>query len=345
MDRIDLRSDTVTQPTPAMRQAMAKAEVGDDVFGEDPSINRLQEMAAERMGKDAGLFVPSGTMGNLTAVLTHCQRGDEVIMGDRGHTFLFEGGGVSALGGVLVHILPNLADGSLELGLLESSIRPDDVHQPVTKLVILENTHNRCGGVILSKQYTENVGMFVHGRNILLHLDGARIFNASVALGLSAKELAGSSDSVTFCLSKALCAPVGSVLCGSDDFIRRARRIRKMLGGGMRQAGVLAAAGIVALEQMVDRLDDDHRHAKKLAEGLVNIPGLCLSFGMPQTNMVFAELTEKVTKTGKLIVDELRNENIFIGIVGPRNFRLVTHYWVDDFGIEKTIKAMKKAVS
>ena len=345
MGNIDLRSDTVTHPTPAMREAMAKAEVGDDVFREDPTINRLQELAAERMGKEAGLFVPSGTMGNLAAVLTHCQRGDEAIMGDRGHTFLFEGGGVSALGGVLVHTLPNLPDGSLDLSMLESAIRPDDVHHPVTRLVILENTHNRCGGVVLSKKYTEQVGKFAHDRNLLFHLDGARIFNASVALGLPARALAEPADSVTFCLSKALCAPVGSVLCESNDFIRRARRIRKMLGGGMRQAGVLAAAGIVALEQMIDRLAEDHQRAKKLAEGLAEIPGLRLSFGLPQTNMVFAELTEKVTKTGRQVVEELKEENILIGNVGSRNFRMVTHYWVDDQGIEMTLKAVQKAVS
>ena len=345
MDRIDLRSDTVTQPTPAMRQAMAKAEVGDDVFGEDPTINRLQELAAERMGKEAGLFVPSGTMGNLAAVLTHCQRGDEAIMGDRGHTFLFEGGGVSALGGILVHTLPNLPDGTMELGLMSSAIRPDDVHHPVTRLVILENTHNRCGGVVLSKVYTEEVGRFVDGRNILLHLEGARIFNASVALGMPARELAAPADSVTFCLSKALCAPVGSVLCGSNEFVQKARRVRKMLGGGMRQAGVLAAAGIVALEQMVDRLAEDHANAKKLAEGLAEIPGVRLSFGLPQTNMVFAELTERVTLTGKQVVEELKKDNIFIGNVGPRNFRMVTHYWVDANGIEKTLKAMNGVVA
>lgn len=345
MDRIDLRSDTVTQPTPAMREAMAKAEVGDDVFGEDPSINKLQEMAAERMGKEAGLFVPSGTMGNLAAVLTHCQRGDETIMGDQGHTFLFEGGGVSALGGVLVHTLPNLPDGSLDLSQIELAIRPDDVHHPVTRLVILENTHNRCGGTILTKEYTEKVAAFLNKRRILLHLDGARIFNAAIALGLPAEDLAKPADSVTFCLSKALCAPVGSVLCGSNEFIRKARRIRKMLGGGMRQAGVIAAAGIIALEQMVDRLADDHQRARKLAEGLAGIPGVRLSFGLPQTNMVFAELTEEVAKNGKQVVDELKKENILIGNVGPRNFRMVTHYWVDNKDIDRTLDAMKKAVS
>lgn len=345
MDRIDLRSDTVTQPTPAMREAMAKAEVGDDVFGEDPSINKLQEMAAERMGKEAGLFVPSGTMGNLAAVLTHCQRGDETIMGDRGHTFLFEGGGVSALGGVLVHTLPNLPDGSLDLSQIELAIRPDDVHHPVTRLVILENTHNRCGGTILTKEYTEKVAAFLNKRRILLHLDGARIFNAAIALELPAEDLAKPADSVTFCLSKALCAPVGSVLCGSNEFIRKARRIRKMLGGGMRQAGVIAAAGIIALEQMVDRLAEDHQRARKLAEGLAGIPGVRLSFGLPQTNMVFAELTEGVAKNGKQVVDELKKENILIGNVGPRNFRMVTHYWVDNKDIDRTLDAMKKAVS
>jgi len=344
MDMIDLRSDTVTRPTPAMRKAMAKAEVGDDVFGEDPTINRLQEMSAERMGKQAGLFVPSGTMGNLAAVLTHCQRGDEAIMGDRGHTFLFEGGGVSALGGVMVHTLPNLPDGNLDLSQIEAAIRPDDIHHSITRLVILENTHNRCGGVILSPTYTEKVGKLLEKRKILLHLDGARIFNAAVALGVPARTLAEPADSVTFCLSKALCAPVGSVLCGALEFIQKARRIRKMLGGGMRQAGVLAAAGIVALEQMVDRLSEDHLRAKKLADGLAQISGLRLSFGIPQTNMVFAELAQEVKKTGIEIVEELKRDNIRIGNVGPRMFRMVTHYWVGDLGIEKTLLAMKKAV-
>jgi threonine aldolase len=344
MEKIDLRSDTVTQPTPAMREAMAKAEVGDDVFGEDPTINQLQEMAADRMEKQAGLFIPSGTMGNLVAVLTHCQRGNEVVMGDKGHTFLFEGGGVSALGGVVIHTLPNQSDGTLEMKALESAIRPDDVHQPNTRLVILENTHNRCGGVILSQGYTEKVGTFVHDRNILLHLDGARIFNASVALGIPVNKLAQPADSVTFCLSKALCAPVGSVLCGSREFIQKARRIRKMLGGGMRQAGILAAAGIVALEQMIDRLVDDHQRARKLAEGLAQIQGLKLSFGLPQTNMVFVELTDTIQKSSIQILRELEKENIFIGNVGPRNFRLVTHYWVDDQAIEKTLKTLSKLI-
>jgi threonine aldolase len=331
MELIDLRSDTVTQPTPAMREAMAKAEVGDDVFGEDPTINRLQEMGAEKMGKQAGLFVPSGTMGNLLAVLAQCQRGDEVIMGDRGHTFLFEGGGVSALGGVMVHTLPNQPDGTLELNAIEAAIRPDDVHHPVTRLVILENTHNRCGGVILTPDYTRQV-------------NGARIFNAAAGLGISPSELTAPVDTVTFCLSKALCAPVGSVLCGSEEFIQRARRIRKMLGGGMRQAGVLAAAGIVALEQMVDRLGEDHQRAKQLASGLTEIPGLKLSMGLPQTNMVFVELSEKTKKTAKAIAEELKKENIKVGVVGPTMFRMVTHFWITDEGIERTLIGFTKAL-
>jgi threonine aldolase len=249
---IDLRSDTVTHPTPAMREAMARAEVGDDVFGDDPTVNRLQEMAAERMGKEAGLFVPSGTMGNLAAVLSHCGRGDEVILGSKSHTFLYEAGGVSALGGVHSHQASNQPDGTLDLGEVRGAIRSEDDHFPVTRLICLENTHNRCGGVALTVEYTRAAGELAHEHGLALHLDGARIFNAAVALGVEAGDLAAPADSITFCLSKALSAPVGSVLCGSKDFIARARRARKQLGGGMRQAGVLAAAGIVALETMVN---------------------------------------------------------------------------------------------
>lgn len=263
MDMIDLRSDTVTKPTLEMREAMAKAEVGDDVYGEDPTINRLQEAAAEKMGKEAGLFVPSGTMGNLIAVLVHCQRGEEAIMGDQGHTFVYEAGGISALGGVFPHTLPNQLDGTLRIDEIRSAIRPDDIHQPPTKLIILENTQNRCGGVVLSEEYISRVGVLAHEKGLKLHIDGARIFNASVAMKMDAKDMVQAADSITFCLSKGLCAPVGSVLCGSDEFIARAKRLRKMLGGGMRQAGILAAAGLVALDSMVDRLEEDHRRARE----------------------------------------------------------------------------------
>lgn len=338
---IDLRSDTVTKPTPEMRDAMAKAEVGDDVLGEDPTVNRLQEMAAKKMGKEAALFVTSGTMGNLLAVLTQCQRGDEVIMGDLGHTFLFEGGGISALGGIFPHILRNQPDGTLDLAEVRAAIRPDDIHQPVTRMVILENTHNRCGGVVLTPEYMKQVGELVKDRNLMLHLDGARIFNAAAASGVSARELAAEADSVTFCLSKGLCAPVGSVLCGTSDFIARAKRLRKMLGGGMRQAGVLAAAGIVALEQMTERLGEDHLRAKAIADGLAQIRGIQFEMGMPQTNMVFPSLSPEVPSHAAEIARRISEQGIRVGVVGERRFRLVTHYWINDEDVARVIEVFK----
>jgi threonine aldolase len=345
MDYIDLRSDTVTLPTPEMRAAMASAEVGDDVYGEDPTINRLQKMAAQRLGKEAGLFVPSGTMGNLASVLAHCGRGDEAIMGNLGHTFLFEAGGVAALGGVVPHTIPNQPDGTLKLEDILGAIRnPNDPHHPLSRLVILENTHNRCGGVPLSVEYTRQVGELAHSHGLLLHLDGARIFNAAVALQVPASELAGPADSVTFCLSKALCAPVGSVICGSAEFIKRAHRIRKQLGGGMRQAGVLAAAGIVALEQMVDRLADDHRRARQLAEGLARIPGIQLDILTPPSNMVFISLNDKVSASGAEVIARLHEHKVRVGAVGPRRFRLVTHYWIDDEAVEKALIAFAQVL-
>lgn len=344
MEFVDLRSDTVTKPTPAMRQAMAAAEVGDDVFGEDPTINRLQEMAAERMGKEAGLFVPSGTMGNLAGVLAHCGRGDEVILGDRGHTFLFEGGGIASFGGVHSYVLPNQPDGTLKLEDIRAAIRPDDVHDPVTRLIALENTHNRCGGVVLTPEYMAAVGALARENGLRVHLDGARIFNAAAALQVPAARLAEQVDSVTFCLSKALCAPVGSVLCGTRDFIYRARRIRKHLGGGMRQAGVLAAAGIIALEQMVDRLAEDHHRAKCLAEGLARIPGLKMESEVPPTNMVFATLDESLNVTAGDIARRLLEYGVKVGAVGERRFRMVTHYWIDDAGVSRAIEAFGKVL-
>jgi threonine aldolase len=341
---IDLRSDTVSLPTPEMRLAMADAELGDDVFGEDPTINRLQELAAERMGKEAGIFLPSGTMGNLTAILVHCGRGDEVIMGNLGHTFLYEGGGIAALGGVHPYTLPNQPDGTLELSAIRASIREDNVHYPVTRLVVLENTHNRCGGVPLKGDYLRAVGALAHGKGLKVHIDGARIFNAAAALGVLAQELAAPADSITFCLSKGLCAPVGSVLCGSQDFIYHARRIRKQLGGGMRQAGVLAAAGIVALEKMADRVGEDHLRARHLAEGLADIPGVVLDVGMPETNMVFFSLDETSVLNAGQIATRLATQGIRVGAVGERRFRLVTHYWITDQAVEKVILAFRDAI-
>ncbi len=342
MDVFDLRSDTVTKPTPEMRDAMARAEVGDDVFMEDPTINRLQELSAERMGKEAALFVPSGTMGNLIAVLAHCGRGDEAIVGNLGHTFFFEAGGISALGGVHPYVLQNQPDGTLRLEDVQNAVRTDDVHFPVSKLVILENTHNRCGGVPLTVDYTNKLAKLAHGKGLSVHLDGARIFNASAALNVDVKTLTGPVDSVTFCLSKGLCAPVGSVLCGSKDFIYRARRLRKQLGGGMRQAGVLAAAGIIALEKMSLRIAEDHTRARKLAAGLANIPGMVLEEGSPYTNMIFAGITDRVKLSAPEIASRLAEKGVLVGPIGPRRFRIVVHYWIDDLAVEKVIAIITK---
>lgn len=344
MDLIDLRSDTVTKPTPAMREAMAKAEVGDDVFGDDPTVNSLQEMAADLMGKEAGLFVPSGTMGNLAALLAHCQRGDEVIIGHKNHSFLFEAGGLSALGGIHSCQLQNQPDGSILPSDIESAIRPDDPHDPITRLVCLENTHNRCGGTVQTAEVTRRMADVAHQHGLKVHLDGARIFNAAAALGVSARELAVPADSVTFCLSKGLCAPVGSVLCGDTEFIRKAHRARKMLGGGMRQAGILAAAGIVALEKMTSRLGEDHRRARKLAEGLQANPRIRMEQGMPATNMVFFDLGSEVRKSTMQIEREMHELGILVHASGPRQFRLVTHYWIDDRAVDRTVGALIELV-
>ncbi len=344
MDYIDLRSDTVTQPTPAMREAMAKALVGDDVLGEDPTVNRLQEMAAARTGKEAGLFVASGTMGNLCAILAHGNRGDEAILGAHAHTFIFEGGGISALGGIHSHQVEEQPDGSLALEDVELAVRADDIHQPPTRLIALENTHNRCGGTYQSPQYTRNLVEFAKGKGLVVHLDGARIFNAAVAQGVEVKELTAPVDSVTFCLSKGLCAPVGSVLCGDIEFIDKARRIRKQVGGGMRQAGILAAAGIVALETMVGRLAEDHVRARNLAEGLRGINGLVLAPGAPATNMVFLDLSNEVALNAYQTAAKLKEYGVLVGTPGERRFRLVTHYWIDDEGIAETVNLFREVL-
>jgi len=345
MNIIDLRSDTVTLPTEQMRLAMASAKVGDDVYGEDVTVNLLQELAAEKMGKESGLFVPSGTMGNLIAVLAHCGRGDEVIMGDKAHTFLFEAGGTSALGGVHPHTIPNQSDGTLKIADIEGAIRGNDVHFPLSRLIILENTQNRCGGVPITASYTAAVAQIAHKNGMKLHLDGARIFNASTALENSAKSLAESVDSVTFCLSKGLCAPVGSVLCGSEEFIYTAKRIRKQLGGGMRQAGIIAAAGIVALETMIDRLVEDHHRAKRLSGELSCVDGLRIDKNSPHTNMLFLSLNQETGKTAREVAADMKEQGILIGTVGEYQFRLVMHYWIDDQGVERTVQAFKKVLS
>jgi threonine aldolase len=346
MNPVDLRSDTVTHPTTAMREAMAAADVGDDVYGEDPTVNRLQELAAGRLGKEAAVFVPSGTMGNLAAMLAYCQRGDEVILGHLAHTFLYEAGGVSALGGVHVHTVPNQPDGTLALEDLQAALRdPHDPHEPRSRLLSLENTHNRCGGAVLTPEYVQAAADLARENGLALHLDGARLFNAAVALEMDPKVLVEPVDSVTFCLSKALAAPVGSVICGSQEFVVRAHRIRKQLGGGMRQAGVLAAAGIVALEQMVDRLAEDHARARELAEGLGNLPGLKLDPGGPQTNILYLTLDESLPLDAPALVQQLSEFGIRVGDTGPRRLRLVTHYQVDAEGVRRTLQAFDRILA
>jgi threonine aldolase len=324
---------------------MASAELGDDVYGEDPTVNRLQAMAADRLGKEAALFVPSGTMGNLIAVLTHCTRGDEAIMGDCAHTFVYEAGGVAALGGVHPHTIPNQPDGTLLLEGIEHAIRGDDVHFPKSKLLILENTQNKCGGMSISRDYMLAAAGLAHEHGLAVHLDGARLFNAAVDQGVPAVDLVDMVESVTFCLSKGLCAPVGSVLCGSEDFIHEALRIRKQLGGGMRQAGVLAAAGILALEEMVDRLAEDHAHAKALAEGLAQIPGVSLDKGSPNTNMVYIKLDPGLGLDAETVANALKGEGILVGATGPRHFRLVCHYWIREEDIPVILSAFGKVLA
>jgi threonine aldolase len=338
MDYIDLRSDTVTKPTPEMREAMAEAEVGDDVYMDDPTVNQLQELAAQTLGKEDALFVPSGTMGNLIALMTHCQRGDEAIIGDRAHVNLHEAGGMSALGGIFPRALKNQTDGTLALDDIRAAIQTPDVHHAITRLVCLENTQNFCGGVPLSAEYTRAVGKIAREHHLALHIDGARIFNAAAALNVSVKDLVKPADSVMFCLSKGLVAPVGSILVGTKKFINRARHLRKMLGGGMRQAGILAAAGIVALEKMPARLEQDHLRAKKIFDALKIIRGLVLD-AYSSTNMIFFNLADDVPLSNERLVDEMKKRGVLISALGARRFRLVTHYWIDDADAKQTALA------
>lgn len=341
MEWIDLRSDTVTEPTPEMREAMANAELGDDVYGEDPTVNHLQELSAQMLGKEAALFVPSGTMGNLAAILAHCARGDEIIIGDRSHTYLYEAGGVSALGGIHTFVVKNRDDGTVPHDEIEAAIRADNDHFPITSLICLENTHNRCGGSVLSVDYIQEVGRIARKYGLGLHIDGARIFNAAIALDVSPAELVASADSVTFCLSKSLCAPAGSVICGENAFIQKTLRARKMLGGGMRQVGVLAAAGIVALESMVDRLGEDHIKARRLAETLAELPGISLEYETPATNMIFLKLDDEAPISSEDLVRRFADKRIKISASSGGQVRLVIHYWIDDGALAQITEAFR----
>lgn len=340
---VDLRSDTVTLPTPAMRQAMATAELGDDVFGEDPTVNRLEAMAAELMGKEAALLLTSGTMGNLVGVLSHCQRGDEAIVGDQAHVFMYEVASCAAVGGVQLRTVPNIG-GKLDPVALDAAFRVPNIHFPRTALVCLENTHNRCGGAVLTPEYTSDIARLAHQRGAKVHLDGARIFNAAVYLGIPARRLTEDVDSVTFCLSKGLSAPVGSLLCGSAEYIARARKLRKMLGGGMRQAGVIAAAGIVALEQMVERLAEDHDNARYLARALASIPGLRLDPDAVQTNIVIIEVTDQ-RFDAQSFIGALLEQGVKVTYFGGRSVRMVTHYGITRDDVEFAIRAVNRVLS
>ncbi|RQM78154.1 low-specificity L-threonine aldolase [Aeromonas jandaei] len=331
MRYIDLRSDTVTQPTDAMRQAMLHAEVGDDVYGEDPSVNALEAYGAKLLGKQAALFVPSGTMSNLLAVMSHCQRGEGAILGAGAHIYRFEAQGSAVLGSVALQPLPMQRDGTLAFDDIKAALAPDDVHFVQTRLICLENTHN---GKVLPLSYLQEMGAFVAKHGLKLHLDGARLFNAAVASDIPAEVIAAPFDSISICLSKGLGAPVGSLLVGDRDFIARARRLRKMVGGGMRQAGMLAKAGLFALEQHVARLADDHRRAKRLAEGLAALSGIELDLSQVQSNMVFLRLAKG--EPAQLLAFMKERGILFSGY---GELRLVTHLQINDDDIEEVIDA------
>jgi threonine aldolase len=341
---IDLRSDTVTKPTAAMRAAMDAAEVGDDVYGEDPTVNQLEAMVAEMLGMEAAVFVASGTMGNLISVLSHCGRGDEMILGDRSHIFRAEQGGAAALGGVHPHTVRNQADGTLDLNEVAEAIRADDPHNPITRLICLENTQNFCGGRVLSTEYMDAAGQLAHDHGLKLHVDGARLWNAAVALNISPARLVKAADSVSVCLSKGLGAPVGSVVAGSAEFIARARRNRKLVGGSMRQAGVIAAAGIVGVTEMVERLGDDHANAKTLAQGLAELDGIEIDPETVETNIVFFTITQP-DLTGVQLAQGLRSQGVLLNAAPGKRMRAVLNHHVGAEDVQTTLSAFKQVLS
>jgi threonine aldolase len=334
---IDLRSDTVTRPTEAMRQAMARAEVGDDVYGDDPTVNRLQDMSAERLGFEAALFTASGTQANLIAMLSHCGRGDEYIVGQRAHTYRSEGGGAAVLGSIQPQPVEHQMDGSLDPAAVEQAIKPDDIHNARTKLICMENT---ISGKVLPMENLQRTREVADRYGLAMHLDGARIFNAAVKLGVDVSAISSHFDSVAFCLSKGLGAPMGSILCGSRDFIKEAVRWRKMTGGGMRQIGIVAAAGIIALEQHVDRLAEDHDNAWRLASALEPLSGISVDLQQVQTNMLFAT---PLTMTPAELAAKLSASGVLINARHP--VRLVTHLDISAKDIERVIEQFSKALT
>ena len=336
MHVIDLRSDTTTLPTQEMRKAMYEAEVGDDSRGDDPTVKRLDEMAADITGKEAALLVPSGTMGNLISALIHCQRGDEMIIGSKAHMYLSESAGASTLPAIQARVVPNDSQGRLSPDDVEASIRPDAPHFPRTSLVCLENTQNACSGGVLSRQHMKAVCDVAHQHGIPVHLDGARIFNASVYLGIPTAELVQDIDDLCFCLSKGLSAPVGSLFCSTEEFVKEARRARQMLGGAMRQSGIIGAAGIVALNTMVDRLAEDHENAQRLSVGLSQIPGLSLNPENIQTNIVIFSVDSRIA-TSQQYLQKLAEKGIKVLSTIPGTIRMVTHRHITSQDIDETI--------
>ncbi len=341
MKFIDLRSDTVSLPTTEMRDAMRDAELGDDGYHEDPTVNRLQERVARMLGKEDALFVVSGTMGNLISVLTHCQRGEQIILGHHSHHASFEQNGSSALGGVSTRTVPNLPDGRLELNAIESSINADDPHFARTKLISLENTWN---GHPLTPEYMSEVRDIADRYSLKIHLDGARLFNAAVALKASPVDLVRDADSVQFCFSKGLSCPVGSIIAGDSHFIAEARRLRQCLGGRLRQVGVVAAAASVALDTMIDRLAEDHANARHLAEGLAELPGIIADPGDTHTNIVFFH-TSLPGLTPRVILAHLQEAGVRMGWLSERlGFRAVTHYGIDRDDIAEALLRVKNVM-
>lgn len=339
---VDLRSDTVTKPTPAMREAMASAEVDDDVLGVDPTVEQLQKQMAKICGKEAGLFVPSGTMGNLISVLVHCEvRGSEAIIGSKSHIHLYEQGGISTLGNVYSHIVPNEIDGTMDLGKIEEAIREDDIHFPKTQVICIENTHASSGGRCISPEYTDKVGALARRYSSKLHIDGARIFNAAAALGVSVGRLVQAADSISVCLSKGLGAPIGSVIVGSFEFIAKARRLRKALGGGMRQLGVLAAPALVSLSDIVGKLHIDHQNARLLAEGIDKVEGLCVDLASVESNMVFVEVTKESMLSAEEICEALKNHGILVMYMDKHKFRAVLHHQISQDDVKHAIKCFQ----
>jgi len=341
-DIVDLRSDTLTLPTPQMREAMARAEVGDDVWEEDPTVKRLEAMAAERLGKAAGLFVSSGTMGNLISVVSQAQAGQEVILDLDSHIFNNEVAGAAIIGSLQMRPVKT-ERGFLTPDQVREALRPANIHIPTTGLVCVENTHNRHGGTCCTPEAIDAVAAVAHDAAVPVHMDGARLFNAAVALKRPARDFVRNVDSVTFCVSKGLAAPVGSVICGSAEFIGKARRVRKMLGGGMRQAGIIAAAGIVALETMVDRLAEDHANARALAEGLAKLPGLTINLASVQTNIVIFQVKRGNQAASAAATAELvagcGARKVKIHAIGPDSIRCVTHKDIDAEDIGRTLDA------